>query len=40
MQSVNGAQFLVNIFFLLFGDVSVPVFGAVIVPLRSMCAPL
>ena len=40
MQSVNGAQFLIIIFFLLFGFATVPVFGAVIVPLVSICASL
>ena len=36
MKSVNGAQFLIIIFFLLFGFAAVPVFGAVIVPLTSI----
>ena len=40
MQSVNGAQFLIITFFLLFGFAAVPVFGTVIVPLTSMYATL
>ena len=36
MQSVNGAQFLIIIFFLLFQFAAVPVFETVIVPLASM----
>ena len=40
MQSVNGAQHLIIIFFLLFGTVAVPAFATVIVPLTSMYALL
>ena len=40
MQSVNGAQFLSIIFFLLFEFAAVPVFGTVIVPLTSIYALL
>ena len=36
MQSVNGAQFLMIIFFLLFGFAAVPVFGIVIAPPTSI----
>ena len=40
MQSVNGAQFLIIIFFLLFGFAASPVFETVIVPLTSIYASL
>ena len=40
MQSVNGAQHLIIIFFLLFETVAVPAFATVIVPLTSMYALL
>ena len=38
MQSVNGAQVLNNILFLLFGTAGVPVFSTVIVPLTGIYA--
>ena len=37
MQLVNGAQYLIIIFFLLFPFAAVPVFGTVIVALTSIC---
>ena len=40
MQSVNGALFLIIIFFLLFGAAAVPVFGISMVPLTSIYASL
>ena len=40
MQSVNGTQHLIIIFFLLLGTVAVPAFATVIVPLTSMYALL
>ena len=39
-QSVNGAQFLINIFFLLFGFAAVPVFGTIIFRLTSIYASI
>ena len=40
MQSLNGAQFLIIMFFLLFRFAAVPVFGTVIVPPTSIYASL
>ena len=40
MQLVNRVQFLIIIFFLLFGFAAAPVFGTVIIALTSMHASL
>ena len=40
MQSVNGALFLIIVFFYYLVAATVPVFGAVMVPLTSIDAPL
>ena len=40
MQLVNGAQFIITIFFLLFGFAAAAVFGTVIVPFTSIYASL